>query len=167
MACFRCVLWGRSSWLAEGEDHRRTKPLAGHQPRSFCPSQCLCPESALPSLLGEDREETLDTAQEPGAAVHTRAGMCQHDPALYLLFCHFFSLLALMFLIYRWISAAPLPMVLLASQLFSSCFFFHVLLVTSASCLHSHHFLFRLLLLLLASGRASHGSLLPALGSWE
>lgn len=37
MACFRCVLWGRGGWLAEGEDHSRTKPLAGHQPCGFWP----------------------------------------------------------------------------------------------------------------------------------
>lgn len=37
MACFRCVLRGRGGWWAEGENHSRTKPLAGHQPRSFRP----------------------------------------------------------------------------------------------------------------------------------
>lgn len=37
-----------------------------------------------------------------------------------------------MFLISCWTSALPLPMILLASQLFSSCFLFHMLLTASA-----------------------------------
>lgn len=51
-----------------------------------------------------------------------------------LIFCFpcFLSLLVLMFLISCWTSALPLPMIFLASQLFSSCFLFHMLLTASA-----------------------------------
>lgn len=168
MVCFQCVLWGRGGWFAEGEDHSRTKPLAGHQPCGFWPHSTSLSRICSASLLGEGSKVILlDTAEEPGAAVHKRAGIYSHNPALYLLFCHFLPLLILMFLISCWISAAPLPIILLTSQLCSSCFFFHVLLVTSASCLDSYHFLLQLLQLLLDSGRALQGSLLPALGSWE
>lgn len=85
-------------------------------------SQHLCPASALSGLLGEDGTRAR-------AAVHTHTE-------------------GVVPLISWWISAVTLPMILLASQLFSPCVLFHGLLVTSASCLYYCHFLFQLLPLL-------------------
>lgn len=96
-------------------------------------------------------------------STHTHTGVLAWSWYLFV----FLSLLVLMLLISWWISSALLPNVLLAFQLFSSCFLFFVLLATSVSSLDSPSFLFQLQPLLLASTRAPCSSLLPALGSWE
>lgn len=154
---------------AEVDDVQRKKitaePILSLDTSPMASGQHLCLPSALSSLFGEDSEAVLlDIAQEPEATVYTHTGMCWHEFDIYL-FCHSLCLLVLMFLISWWISSALLPIVLLTSQLFSSCFLFHVLLVTSASFLDSPCFLFQLLPLLLASTRAPCSALLPTLSS--
>lgn len=158
-----CVYFG-----AEAVNRQREKVTAepslwlhtSHMPS--LPGQHLSPETALHSLLGEDRELIfLVTAQ---AAVHTCVGLCWHNPAPYLLFSLF--------------TLPPHPDVLdllldfstsLANDIIGFSIVFLVFPVPHAFdslSLVSHHFHLQLLPLLSACG-ALPTALFPALGSWE
>lgn len=167
MSCFRCVLRVRGGWL----DHNRTKPLADTSPVASDPSQHLCPRPALPSLHGKDGKVILvDTAQEPGAAARPTPPPLPRDVLAwscslsYVLLFPFPRCAYVLDLLVDFSSSLASDIIGI-SNFFPSCFFFHVLLVTSALCLDSHHFLFQLLPLFSATGRAPHGSFLSALGS--
>lgn len=104
MACFRCALWGRGGWYAEGADHSRTNPFAGQQPHGFWPTSLFATCSVQPLWRRQWSSIAGHSTRTRGCCLHTHRDVLAWSCYIFV----FLSLLVLKFLISWWISSASL-----------------------------------------------------------